>query len=405
MKYIFAFTIFFLTSQAQASDKIIRIYQDADLSNHVESSTAIQKGIEVAFDEINNEIDGYKLEFKYLDHRGNVVRSKQNYQKFLNDDKALAIYSGIHSPPLITNREFINKNKALTLVPWAAGGPITRYPSPENWVFRLSVDDTHAGGVIIDSAINDKQCQSPHLLLEGTPWGDSNLKSMSAALINHGIKNPNVTRFGWNSSEQSARIMVRKIINAESDCIILVANAVEGAFITQAVINLPENQRIPIISHWGITGGDFHEKITKDKRDKIDLTFIQSCFAFTNSQQNEISGTVFNRLKQLHPNIQSPNDLKSAVGFIHAYDITKLLIQAIQQNGLSGDIEKDRNNIRIALENLKQPVQGLIKTYDKPYSVFDTDNNKDAHEALGVDDYCMAQYGDSDEILITEPKI
>ena len=81
-------------------DKVLYIYQDADLSNHKESSNAIQKGIEVAFNEIDNQIEGYKIAFKYLDHRGNVVRSKRNYQQFIKDPKALVIYSGIHSPPV-----------------------------------------------------------------------------------------------------------------------------------------------------------------------------------------------------------------------------------------------------------------------------------------------------------------
>ena len=113
--------------QLLAEDKVIHIYQDADISNHLESSDAIQKGIEVAFDEIGSEIDGYKIVYKYLDHRGNVVRSKRNYKTFIDDPKALVMFSGIHSPPLIKHRSFINEQKALTLVPWAAGGPITRH--------------------------------------------------------------------------------------------------------------------------------------------------------------------------------------------------------------------------------------------------------------------------------------
>jgi len=151
MNIIKTFAILFSLSAflSLAEEKVLYIYQDADLSHHSESSEAIQKGIEVAFNEIDNLIDGYKVEFKYLDHRGNVIRSKRNYQQFIADANALAIYSGIHSPPLIKNRSFINENQALTLVPWAAGGPITRYPSKENWVFRLSVDDTKAGPVIL----------------------------------------------------------------------------------------------------------------------------------------------------------------------------------------------------------------------------------------------------------------
>ena len=401
-KFILVMT-FLLPLQTFAEDKVIHIYQDADLSRHSESSEAIHQGIEVAFSEINNQIEGYKVVFKYLDHRGNVVRSKRNYKTFINDPQALVIYSGIHSPPLIKNRTFINENKALTLVPWAAGGPITRYPAKENWVFRLSIDDIQAGPVIIDFAMNNQACKKPNLLLEDTPWGESNLRSMSKALKGYNIDIPDVTRFSWNMKSRGARTLLRKIINEGSDCIVLVGNSVEGAVIVEELVKLPDNERLPVVSHWGITSGNFHEKITADKRENLDLHFIQSCFAFTNTEQTEFTNQVFSQLVKLSNGvIKQPTDLKSAVGFIHAYDLTKLLIQAIQQTGLTGDMAKDRNAIRLALEDMQTPVQGLIKIYNKPFSMFDEKTNYNAHEALNKNNYCMGRFGNKDQILITK---
>lgn len=386
----------------ETNNKVLYIYQDADIANHHESAQAIQHGIEVAFNEIDNHIAGYKIAFKYLDHRGNVVRSKRNYQTFINDPNALAIYSGIHSPPLIKNRTFINENKALTLVPWAAGGPITRYPAKENWVFRLSVDDTQAGPVIIDFAMNNQKCQNPHLLLEESPWGDSNFQSMSKALKKHNITMPRLTRFSWNLKAKGARIALDNIIGKGSDCVILVGNAVEGAAIVKEMLKYPLAQRLPIISHWGITGGNFHEVINASAREKLNLHFIQSCFSFTNEDQSALAQQVFKQLVT-HSNgiITEPKDLKSAVGFFHAYDLTKLLIQAIKQIDLSGDIIKDRDAIRRALENINVPIEGLVKTYNKPFSVFDTKQNTNGHEALQSESYCMGKYGQQDEILIS----
>jgi branched-chain amino acid transport system substrate-binding protein len=386
-----------------AEDKILYIYQDADLSNHSESSEAIQKGIEVAFNEINNQIEGYNIAFKYLDHRGNVIRSKRNYQLFLTDPNALAIYSGIHSPPLIRNRDFINTNKALTLVPWAAGGPITRYPSKENWIFRLSVDDTQAGPVIIDFAIKTQKCRNPHLLLEETPWGNSNLTSMTKALKKYSADAPKVTRFSWNLKAKGAREVLGRIRQQGSDCIILVSNAVEGAVIVSEVFNLPKSERLPIISHWGITGGNFHEKVSPEKRGELELHFIQSCFSFTNKQQSPLANNVFLQLVEHSQGaIEQAIDLKSAVGFIHAYDLSKLLINAIKQAGITGNISVDRNAIRLALEELATPIQGLVKTYNKPFSAFDEKQNFNGHEALSEENYCMGQFGQHGEVLISE---
>jgi len=407
MKFILLLLAALFPLAAHAEEKVVYIYQDADLTNHKESSISIQKGIEVAFAEINDHIAGYMVKFKYLDHRGNVIRSKRNYQKFIDDPKALAIYSGVHSPPLIKNLSFINKNKALTLVPWAAGAPITRYPSSENWIFRLSLDDTRVGSVIVDFAIKEKKCRQPHLLLEKTPWGHSNFKNMSLALKKYDIDLPTVTHFGWSLSKSGARSLIRNISNSGNDCIILVSSAIEGASIVEAMLKLPANKRLPIISHWGITGGNFHEKITKEKREHLDLHFIHSCFSFINPNQSDLAKSVFQRLKNAsNGTINQAQDLRAAVGFIHAYDLTKLLIKSIQQTGLSGNIIKDRNAVRLALENIKSPVQGLIKTYAAPFSQFNAQTNINAHEALNKNDYCIAKYGNSDEVLVIqrEPK-
>lgn len=389
-------------SVAEQNEKILRIYQDADLSRHGESGISIQRGIEVAFDEINNTIQGYKIDFRYLDHRGNVVLSKKNIQTYLDDPSAIALFSGIHSPPLIKNRSFINEYKALILVPWAAGGPLTRHPSPENWIFRLSIDDTRAAKVLIDYAKNEKYCAKPTLLLEKTRWGDSNLENMENYFSRLGVENYLVERFNLSLSEESASALLNRVMSTARDCLIYVGNAVEGSVIAKSMINMPLSQRIPIISHWGITGGDFHVKVNSQDREKIDLSFIQSCFSFTSkSTQNKFSTQVFERLKKLYPDeIRSESDLKSAAGFIHAYDLTRLLIQAIKQTELSGKAEADRNTIRIQLENIQKPIRGLVKTYRQPFSIFDSVKNPNAHEALGPEFYCMGEYGDKNEVLL-----
>lgn len=387
--------------QVLAQKPTLTIYQDADITSYNESSWAIQQGIELAFSEIGNKIQGYPIAFKYLDHRGNMVRSKLNYQQFLNDPNALVIYSGIHSPPLIKNRGFINENEALTLVPWAAGGPITRYPSKQNWVFRLSLDDKQTASVFVDFAVNKKQCKFPRLLLEKTPWGDFNLTSISEKLAELNVKEFSITRFKKAIRPASAKEILQDALNTKNDCVILVGNADEGAVIINEMSLLAADKRIPIISHWGITGGDFHEKIPKEKRKKIDLSFIQTCFAFTNPEQSFYAKQVFNKLKaRTKGKITQPADLKSAVGFIHAYDLTKLLIQAINQVKLTGNVKQDRYAIRSSLENIKRPVKGLVKNYKKPFSVFDEKNNLNAHEALDVNNYCMGYFADNDAIML-----
>jgi branched-chain amino acid transport system substrate-binding protein len=396
---VFLFCVF-LPFQALAEEKVLRLYHDADWLNHVESAESIWRGVETALSEDDHNVQGYRIELIKKNHSGNVVRSLANYEAFLKDDLALAVISGIHSPPLIKNRKFINENKALTLVPWAAGGPITRYPSKENWVFRLSVDDTKAGKVLVEYALNVKGCKATHLLLEDTSWGNSNLRNIKTALAKRGEVLNGVTRFNWNLKGYTARNKLLEISKGGADCVLLVANAIEGAEIAEAMLALGADNRLPIISHWGITAGDFHEKFNAEKRTKVDITFIQSCFSFIHTPLSKKGKEIFNKARLIFPDhIKEPRDIRSPVGFIHGYDITKLFIIALKSIEITEDMPTNRNKVRLALENIQESTEGLIKNYKKPFGIF-SKSNPDAHEALGSNDYCMAHYGSQNEIIV-----
>ncbi len=60
---------------------------------------------------------------------------------------------------------------------------------------------------------------------------------------------------------------------------------------------------------------------------------------------------------------------------------------------------KMRDKLRLAFENIKNPIRGLVKTYEYPFSSF-SKNSTDAHEALGIVDFVMASYGRDDEIIL-----
>jgi branched-chain amino acid transport system substrate-binding protein len=156
-------------------------------------------------------------------------------------------------------------------------------------------------------------------------------------------------------------------------------------------------------SHWGITGGNFPAVVNAQMRQKINLTFIQTRFSFISHPKDALGMAVLDRARSLFPNeIRSAVDITAPTGFIHAYDLAKILIAAVDRIELSGDMAADRRAVRSSLEQLEKPVRGLVKTYEKPFGVFD-ENNPDAHEALSSDDLVMARYGSQGEIVLLTP--
>jgi branched-chain amino acid transport system substrate-binding protein len=68
--------------------------------------------------------------------------------------------------------------------------------------------------------------------------------------------------------------------------------------------------------------------------------------------------------------------MPSAVSAAQGYDAVYLFAAAVKQAGSA-----DTHKIKAALEDLKEPVQGVIATWRHPYRTWDP-NNVDTHEAF-----------------------
>ncbi|MFT5087214.1 MAG: branched-chain amino acid transport system substrate-binding protein [Candidatus Latescibacterota bacterium] len=384
--------------RAEDGGEVLKIYIDADFTVAKESAVSIEQGLKTALNEVGGVLLGRTVEVVRKDHRGSSPRSKRHLEQYLQDDRALAIFSGLHSPPLLAHRDFINREEILVLDPWAAAGPITRYPSSDNWIFRLSIDDTKAGRVIVRHAVEKRGFEKPYLLLEDTGWGKSNELTMGRMLNEMGVAPVGTEWFNWNLKRARARAIIREVSAVGADVILLVANVEEAKTLLREMVDLGVD--IPICSHWGITGGNFTESVSAATRAQVDLSFIQTNFSFIGLAAGAWENEVLTSAKALFPGvITRAEDIGAPAGFVHAYDLGKIFIHAVEQAGLTGDITTDRRTIRKALEQIDRPIRGLIKTYEKPFHPFSVEQ-PDAHEALSEADFVMGYYGSNNEIIL-----
>ena len=71
----------------------------------------------------------------------------------------------------------------------------------------------------------------------------------------------------------------------------------------------------------------------------------------------------------------------------------------MNQVKLTGDRNRDKDLVHYALEHLKQPVQGLLKSYQRPFIPY-SKSQRNAHEALTIEDYSMGKYTYRNEIIL-----
>jgi branched-chain amino acid transport system substrate-binding protein len=385
MKYI---SIFLFVFSPLTFGKEYNLYLDADYSVYKDSSLAIQRGIETALTYYEQENKELKFNLIKLDHRGNTRRSLVNLKKILKDPLAVAVFGGLHSPPLISNNKFINDNQVLTLVPWAAGGPITRSKTAENWIYRLSIDDSQAGGFIAHAAVTNSKCRKPFLVLEKTAWGKSNQKNMTNGLKKLKLKPHEVQLFGWGISKSSSAEIAVKIKKSAADCVFFVGNGKDAKTIFNSFGQQGFN--LPIFSHWGITGGNNTEMAKIIFNNKLNVSIIQTKFTFLNktltSFQSKIQKIIFNKY-----GFKSSSEIRPMSGWVHGFDLTLIMLNAFSQIDSKGSIVELRQRLKLELENMKITTTGLIKNYKKPFTKY-IKTRKNAHEALTKSDYILKKY-------------
>ncbi|WP_440906070.1 ABC transporter substrate-binding protein [Catenovulum sp. SX2] len=371
-KLLFSLITVVLCALPSHADELI-IGLDADLSAvAVEGGIAIQRGAQLAIDEINQAggLLGKQLKLVSKDHRGNPARGQRNIEQFAQQQNLVAVLGGIHTPVAMSELPLIHKHKLIYLGPWAAGTQLVNNGYTPNYVFRVSLRDQDAGVVLLKHAKQNNLTQVA-LMLEHTSWGRSNKQSLEQAALQLGLNITHLEWFNWRDSEMTNK--VTRVLATQPQAIILVANAPEGAQIVKAMHKLPTNMQKPIISHWGITSGNFVEQVGLDIIRQSDIRVIQT-FSFFTAENMQKSTSVLQAYNQKFQTNYTEQTVPSAVGIAHAYDLVHMLAQAIRQAKTT-----ESSAVHNALENLPE-YQGLVKTYKRAFSA-----NK--HDALEPDDY------------------
>lgn len=347
------------------------------------SAQAIELGALIAIEEINlagGVLGGRQLQLTTKANHSVPARSIANIKSFAAQEDLVAIFCGRFSPTVIEALETIHTYKIPTLDPWAAADVITENSYSPSYTFRLSLRDSWAMPAMIQHA-QKKGATNIGLLLLNTSWGRSNLKAAeSNAITNPGIKIVGKAWFNWNDHSLIDRY--NELKNKGAEVIIIVANAEDAATLVNEMVELPEAERLTVISHWGITGGNFPE-LVGDNLFKVDFSVVQT-YSFLDAKRPKANYVIQKALEKM--SLDSVTQIKAPVGVAHAYDLTHILARAINLAGST-----DRTLIRSSLEKVKN-YDGLIRYYDQPFSEVD-------HNALTKKEVFIAQYQRDGSIL------
>ncbi len=364
--------------------KPVLIGLDAEFGHKTSTSAqAVQQGIEIALTEINaagGVLGGRPLKLEIRDNRSITARGVDNLRDLATIPDLVAVFGGKFSPIYLEAVPIAHELGMILLDPWGSADPITSHNFKPSYSFRLSLRDSWAAPTFLRYARETLKVTRVGALFPNTGWGRSNRAALFEHAPSSGVSVVAERWYSWGDT--SLKAQYQELRHAGAQAVVLVANEAEGSIFVREVAQLPEEERLPIISHWGITGGAFSE-LAGDALHKVNLAVIQT-FSFIGLEKPAAQRVVA-ALKSRY-GIESVEKIRSPVGIAHAYDLTYLLAQAINRAGST-----DRAAIRTALEQLS-PYEGLVRRYDRPFTA-------ENHDALSLESAFMARYTADDHLI------
>jgi branched-chain amino acid transport system substrate-binding protein len=336
-----------------------------------QSGEAITRGLAIAIDELNAKggLLGRKVVLVRRDDESSPPKGLAAARELISNEKVAALFGGIDSPVSLAIIPVVNKEKVPFMGVWAAATNITKNGANPNYVFRVSAQDDLVDVKLIQYAMKTYGVKKPGLVLINNPWGESNEKGLKVAADAAKIGIAGVEKIEPTDVDMTAQLT--RLKNAGADALILVANAAPGAQMMKARERM--GWKVPVISHWGISGGRFDELVGPTAGE---AHFVQTYSFF--GTLNDAGKRVLTTMQSKY-GIKTPADVLAPVGTANAYDAMNLVARAIEKAKST-----DGEAIRKAMYEIDD-YAGLIKTYKKPFGPND-------HEGLATDDYIMVKF-------------
>lgn len=362
-------------SVARAAEPV-RIGVDAEFGlNGSTSAQAIERGISVAIAEINaggGVLGGRPLELVRRDNRSVPARSRENLTELAAMPDLVAVFCGRFSPVVLENLDLVHQLGLILLDPWASADGIADNGRQPNYVFRLSLRDRWAMPAMMRHA-TVRGANRIGVLAPNTGWGRSGVAAIERT---SGPGMPIVAGISWyNWGDKSLARPYVELLRKGAQAVLFIANDAEGAVLIREVAAMPANERLPLIMHWGVTGGSLAQS-AGDAMSSLDLSVVQT-FSFLAADQRRVARFLDSWQGLYGPT--RPDAIAAPVGVAHAYDLTHILARAIDMAGGT-----DRQLVRAAMEKVREH-DGLVRRYAPPFTAAD-------HDALRPENVFMAGF-------------
>ena len=323
---------------------------------------SMRDGVRLATDEINKAggVLGRKIELVERDDEAKNERGVQIAQELINKEKVVATVGYINTGVALASQRFYQEAKIPVMNNVATGSKVTHQfdDQPENYIFRNAAHDSIQAPMIVEEAVVRRGFKKVAILADSTNYGQLGRADLETALDLKGVKPVAVEKFNVKDVDMTPQLLKAKEAGAEA--ILTYAIGPELAQIANGMTKL--GWKVPMIGSWTLSMANFIDNAGPGGEGaRMPQTFIQE--PTTPKRQSFI-------ISYLRPFNPKNARIDSPVSAAQGYDSVYLLAAAIKQAG-----NTEGPKIKAALEDLKAPVEGVVTTYNKPYTAKD-------HEAI-----------------------
>jgi len=323
---------------------------------------SMRDGVKLAVSEINTAggVMGRKIELVERDDESKNELGVQIAQELINKESVVATVGFINTGVALASQRFYQEAEIPVFNNVATGSVVTKqFAGAEfkaNYIFRNAANDTIQSAMIAEEAVKRQGFKKPAILADSSNYGQLGKTDLTAALAKMSITPVATEKFNVGDTDMTAQLLRAK--EAGADVILTYAIGPELAQIANGMAKL--GWKVPMIGSWTLSMASFIDTAGPNGDGAMmPQTFIQ--------QPTTPKRKAFIEAYQKAYNIdRMPSPVSAAQGYDSIYLLAAAITQAKSTEGRA---------IREALENLGTKVEGVVTTYDHPFTAAD-------HEAI-----------------------
>jgi branched-chain amino acid transport system substrate-binding protein len=340
----------------------------------------MRNSVELAIAEINSHggINGRPLVLVQRDDEGKNELGVQIARELIEKEQVVAMLGYTNTGVALASQRFFQDASTPVLTIGPTGTIITQQFRPpgysQNYIFRISVSDSIQSEMIAAEAIDRAKFTRVAIFADTTNYGQLGRADLEAALARRGVTAVAIEKFNIGDVDMTAQILRAKDANAQA--LLTYGIGPELAQIANGMAKL--NWRVPMIGSWTLSYANFIDNAgANGDGARMPQSFVEDASTPKRKAYLEAYNKAYGR-----------NTMPSAGA--QAFDAVQLLAAALRQ---SDSIEGSK--ILDALENLKEPVEGVVTTYNQPFSASN-------HEAYSAEIAVMGEVRNGHLVLSNE---